>query len=80
MNIGHRIALLRKLKGIKQSYLAKQLHRTPQWLSNIERGERQIGAQDLGQISRLLGVEPGIFFADHLNGTLSEQEEDPQSA
>jgi transcriptional regulator with XRE-family HTH domain len=78
MNIGQRIAHLRKRKGIQQCFLAKQLHRTPQWLSNIERGERQIGTQELAQVAKLLGVEPGIFFVDQLDEALSDA--DPQSA
>jgi len=78
MNIGQRIATIRKRKGIQQNYLAKQLHRTPQWLSNIERGERQIGTQELAHVAKLLGVEPGIFFAEQLDEALSEA--DPQSA
>jgi len=69
LSIGRRIAEIRKSKKITQELLAKQLNKTPQWLSNIERGVRLIGADDLAMLARLLQVDPGIFFTSDFNDT-----------
>lgn len=72
MNIGERISLTRKCKGIQQKYVAEKLYKTPQWLSNIERGTRPVGAEELKKIATILGVDAGIFFADDFNNALSK--------
>ena len=38
--IGERIAIQRRRRGLSQEQLAHRLGRTPQWLSNLERGAR----------------------------------------
>src|ERR1700730_10396070 len=40
MSVGDRIALHRKRRGLSQAVVAGLLGRSPQWLSNIERGLR----------------------------------------
>lgn len=69
MDIGKRIALIRRSKNITQESLAEKLNKTPQWLSNIERGIRLIGTDDLAKIASILQVEAGIFFAADFNET-----------
>lgn len=71
MNIGKKIAMIRKSKNITQEQLAAKLGKTPQWLSNIERGVRFISTEDLAKIANLLQVNPGIFFAEEFNVTCS---------
>ena len=67
MDIGKRIALIRKKRELTQGYLAKKLNRTPQWLSNIERGTRPIDTDDLVTIAGLLQIDPGYFFDKNFN-------------
>lgn len=71
MKIGEKIALARKLKGIQQKHIAKQLNKTPQWLSNIERGTRPIGTDELEKIASIIGIDTGIFFAEDFNEALN---------
>lgn len=75
MEIGNRIAVLRKQKGFSQLRLAKPLGKTPQWLSQIELGHRSISVEDLGAVAKVLGVEPGIFFTSELNVASSSSQE-----
>lgn len=67
MSIGKRIAEVRKGKFLTQDFLAQRLSKTPQWLSNIERGTRPISADELAKIAFILGVDPSIFFDNQLN-------------
>lgn len=71
MALGERIAQIRGDKGMTQIFVARQLKKTPQWLSNIEKGRREIGARELHQIAEVLGVNVGIFFEGKLNETLN---------
>lgn len=71
--IGRRIAKIRRQNGFTQEYLASLMDRTPQWLSNIEREVRPISAGELAIIAGLMGVDPGVFFADNLNETLKNE-------
>ncbi len=73
MNLGQRIADLRTQKGMTQTFVAAQLGRTPQWLSNIEKGRRAIGAEELHRIAEVLGVDVGLFFAQKVNTALTNQ-------
>ena len=57
IDIGKKISLIRKSKNITQEFLAKKLNKTPQWLSNIERGIRLIGTEDLAKIALDLDLE-----------------------
>jgi len=62
MGIGRKIAEVRKQKGLTQKHIATKMNRTPQWLSNIERGVRSISADELAQVANILEVSPSIFF------------------
>ena len=69
MGIGKKIAEVRKQKGLTQKHIATKMNRTPQWLSNIERGVRSISADELAKLAVILEVEPGSFFANNYNKT-----------
>lgn len=71
MSLGERIAFIRRNKGVSQVFIAGKLGKTPAWLSNIEKGRRDIGAAELNQVAEVLGVEIGDFFKDELNDELS---------
>ena len=71
MSLGERIAKIRRSKGISQVFIAGKLNKTSAWLSNIENGRREIGAEELHQIAEVMGVNIGIFFKDELNDTFS---------
>lgn len=71
MNLGERIAMVRRNKGMSQVFITSKLNKTSAWLSNIEKGRRDIGAEELHQVAEVLGVDVGIFFKDELNDALS---------
>ena len=72
MKIGKRIFRLRKSKNLTQTFIANYFGKTPQWLSNIERGTRSISTQELAKMANILEVEPSIFFARNFNKALKE--------
>ena len=67
MNLGQNIAKIRISKGVTQTFVTKSIGKSPQWLSNIEKGRRAIGADELHQIAEVLGVDVGIFFDQRVN-------------
>jgi transcriptional regulator with XRE-family HTH domain len=67
LSIGKKIAQVRSSKGISQTFVAKRMGKTPQWLSNIENGRRPIEAAELYQLAAILGVDIVIFYTDELN-------------
>ena len=71
MNIGKRISEIRKNRNVTQEFITGKLDKTPQWLSNIERGIRPIAADELAKIASILKVDPSIFFEEKLNKTCS---------
>lgn len=64
MELGQRLSTLRTIKGISQTFVANRLNKTPQWLNNIEKGRRNIGAVELNHIAEILGVNVSAFFND----------------
>lgn len=57
LSIGERIAFYRRRRGLSQSVLAGLLGRTEDWLSKVERGERQVNRIDvLLELARQLRV------------------------
>lgn len=71
MKLGEKIARIRRDKGISQVFITNKLGKTSAWLSNIEKGRRDIGAEELNQIAEILGVDINIFFNENLNDMLS---------
>lgn len=56
--LGSRIKALRLSKGFSQEELANKagLHRT--YMSDVERGERNVSLENIGKIAKALGVSP----------------------
>jgi len=69
MKIGTKIASIRKNSKFTQEFLAAKLDRTPQWISNIERGIRSVDTNALARLADLLNVGSGDFFETKLNDT-----------
>ena len=59
---GDRIRALRQERGLSQERLAELagLHRT--YLSSVERGERNVGLDNICAIAEALGVSPAHLF------------------
>jgi transcriptional regulator with XRE-family HTH domain len=61
---GARVRAERERLGVSQEELADRagIHRT--YLGGVERGERNIGLQNIVRIARALGVSPADLFKD----------------
>ena len=59
---GRRVRLLREEIGISQEALAERagIHRT--YLSGLERGERNVGLDNILAVAKALQVSPANFF------------------
>ncbi len=59
---GERVRLLRQARGLSQEGLAElaTVHRT--YLSSLERGERNVGLDNIYAIAAALGVAPAELF------------------
>ena len=59
---GRRVRVLRVSKGMSQEELAHAagLHRT--YLSSLERGQRNVGLDNIHALAKALGVEPADLF------------------
>lgn len=62
--VGKRIRYYRERKGLTQETLAFEadLHRA--YVGQIERGEKNIGIQNLEKIAKALGIKAVKLFAD----------------
>lgn len=61
--IGKNILFFRELKGFTQTELAQAIgHTSPAYISFLEKGKRNISANDLLKISNVLGVPIEQFF------------------
>lgn len=62
--VGNKIRYYREKKGLTQEALAFEagLHRA--YVGQIERGEKNIGIQNLEKIAKALGVGASKFFTD----------------
>ncbi|MDP3983678.1 MAG: helix-turn-helix transcriptional regulator [Acidimicrobiia bacterium] len=61
---GQRIRLLREGLGLSQEALAEKagIHRT--YVSSVERGERNVGLDNILRLARALGVPAAALFED----------------
>lgn len=61
-SFGQRLRNLRRDKGYSQEKLAELagLHRT--YISDVERGERNVGLDNIWRLSNALHVNPSVFF------------------
>lgn len=59
---GLRVRALRQARGLSQEQLAEQadLHRT--YVSSLERGQRNVGLDNIMALARALGVPPARLF------------------
>ena len=83
VEVGSRIRLQRKVKGISQQALAAALGITFQQVQKYEKGSNRVGASRLSQIAQALDVPVSYFFggtqaaaedgtASHVNGETNE--------
>ena len=63
-SIGLRIRAARQRTGLTQEALAAQVSRTPESISNIERGLQLPAIDTLADLGRALGVPVAEFFED----------------
>jgi transcriptional regulator with XRE-family HTH domain len=65
LSIGERIAFYRRRRGLSQAVLADLVGRSEDWLSKIERGEREIRRLDvLAQVAKALRVTLGDLLGE----------------
>ncbi|PZP20297.1 MAG: Cro/Cl family transcriptional regulator [Sphingomonas hengshuiensis] len=62
VEVGHRIRLQRKLKGVSQAALAEAVGITFQQIQKYEKGTNRVGASRLCAIAGVLGVSAAYFF------------------
>lgn len=59
---GRRVRCIREQRGFSQEQLAELagIHRT--YMSSVERGQRNIGLDNIAALADALGVSPALFF------------------
>lgn len=62
---GERIRSIRHAKGLTLDAVAKRCGHSPQWLSNIEVRRNRGNVEDVREIAKALGVDPGALFCDN---------------
>ena len=65
VEVGARLRVLRKLRGLSQSDLAERLGLTFQQVQKYERGTNRISASKLWKVAEVLQVPVGELFGDH---------------
>jgi len=58
----YRYREIRKEKGLTLKNAANQIGRSKQWLSEVERGNINIGYDDAVRLARVYGETPDIFL------------------
>jgi transcriptional regulator with XRE-family HTH domain len=71
MQLGKRIAELRRERGMSQGALADKLRSTPQWVSQLERGTRSPTVHTLVKIANALAVAPADLLSSPSKGRSS---------
>lgn len=66
IEIGRNLALLRERGGLKQAELARRLTWSPAVLSRVESGEREVAAEELGDILTGIGTPEAQRFLELL--------------
>lgn len=61
---GQRVRQLRLAKGLTQEELAERAGLHPTYIGGIERGERNLGLDNLLKLARALREHPSALFAD----------------
>lgn len=66
--MSNRIKQLRNERGLRQWQLAELVNSTPQQISHLERGERQLTLQWMSRLSAALGCQPADLLPEMLPG------------
>lgn len=61
---------VREAKGVTKTHMAKQLGISLQGYRHITTGSTRLDVERLQVISKVLGVEPAIFFDDELTDSV----------
>jgi transcriptional regulator with XRE-family HTH domain len=61
---GAAIRRLRTAKHLTQEGLAERARLHPSYIGGIERGERNLGLDNILRLARALSTDPGALFAD----------------
>ena len=76
MTVGERIAFYRQRRNLTQATLASMVNRSEDWLSKIERGERQARKLDvLADLARGLRVTLGDLLGEPVLAEDDEQQD-----
>jgi len=67
IKVGKAIRRLRLAKGWTQEILAERARLHPTYIGGIERGERNVGLDNLLKIARALGEHPSTLFGGAQN-------------
>lgn len=62
IKFGKNLRCLRKAQGLSQEAFADACGLDRTYVGGIERGERNIGIENIGRIARTLGVPPSALF------------------
>jgi transcriptional regulator with XRE-family HTH domain len=62
IKVGRNIRELRRSKGLTQEQLAAKAKLHPTYIGGIERGERNVGLDNLIKIARALDEHPAALF------------------
>jgi transcriptional regulator with XRE-family HTH domain len=62
--LGHAVRALRLARGLTQEGLAEVSGLHPRYISDVERGRRNIGFLNLERLARALGLDLSAFIAE----------------
>ena len=63
---GQNVRRLRQAQGLTQAELAIKAGLNRSYLGGVERGQRQIGLENIAKLAKALAVSPEVLFrADH---------------
>ncbi|WP_425623273.1 helix-turn-helix domain-containing protein [Brevibacillus borstelensis] len=75
-----RIEQIRVQKGVSKAFLARRLGISAMGYHYLSTGRSPISTDRLQIIAEALGVDPRDFLRPELNDSVSEREEEPQTA
>lgn len=83
-HVGRQLSALRKLRGLPQTELARQMSMSFQQIQKYESGDTRISTSKMWQLCQALDVEPGYFFEglegkkrNHSGTSLDEPQDGP---